>query len=193
MKQHVNLMSNSAKVQTMVRTRIRQWAVAYACTVAVLAPLLFAAWWPVYQESLEVASLEAQYEPIRKLRLATNTYKKQINQVHAKEQTTLTLAKIDTPVVTLLGVVGKAVTESKGNIIVEELNFDQGIVEQHEIATDPKPIIEIQGYGIDQEVISHLQTTLQKAFPFGKVAIEFSEPDEIHKRLMYRFSILCNL
>ena len=75
MKNQVNLMSRGARVKSIVRTRLYQWAIAYACIVILLVPLLLMAWWPVHQESQKVDSLSAQCEPIRELKKSSRSFR----------------------------------------------------------------------------------------------------------------------
>jgi len=192
MKRHLNLMSSSAQVRSIVRIRVFQWSLTGACLIILLAPLLFAAWWPVHQESRSVASLEAQFEPIRELKIASRSFKEKLEQINAKEHATLTLAKINTPVVTLLGVVGKAVTDNPEGIVLEEIRFDQE-TRLSEAAAGAKPTLGIEGYGLDNSAIEQLTDSLQAALPFGKVTLKLIGSEELYQQQIHRFSIRCSL
>jgi hypothetical protein len=193
MKRHVNLMSGQARVRSIVKTRVWQWSLAFACVVTVFAPLLFAAWWPVHQKSQNIAVLEAQYEPIRQQKISNRAFQEQIEQIHAKEHTALALAKIDTPVVTLLGLVGKAVAGAHKSVVLERVKFSQDTTLQNTNASSPKPSIDLAGLGLDDNAVNLFVSSLQAAFPFGKVELKFSEYEEIHQQRMQRFVIHCSL
>jgi len=193
MKRHLNLMSDSAQIRSVVRTRVFQWTLTCACFVVLLIPLLFAAWWPVHQESKSVASLEAQFAPIRELKIASRSFKEKIERVHAKEHATLTLAKIDTPVVTLLGIVSQAVANNPKGLVLEEIHFDQETRLSEAAATGAKPTLGIEGYGLDNSAIEQLSNSLQAALPFGKVTLKLAGSEVLYQQQVHRFSIHCSL
>ncbi len=192
MKRHVNLMSSGARVRTMVRTRILQWSLTLALATTLLTPLLFAAWWPVQQATKQVTVLEAQYEPIRQLKAASRSSQKQIEDLLAKEQTSLALAKIDTPVVALLGLVGKVVSETQQQVVVEKIDFSQNTTLHNAATTNTAPSLKIDGYALDDNAINQFTSSLQTAFHFGKVELKFSAPEEIRALQLHRFTILCS-
>jgi Tfp pilus assembly protein PilN len=193
MKRHVNLMSSSARVRTIVRTRIRQWSLACICVVTVFAPLLLYSWWPVYQKGQNIAVLEAQYEPIRQQKISNRAFQEQIEQIHANEHIALALAKIDTPVVTLLGLVGKAVSGAHESVVLERVKFSQDTMLQNANASNTEPAIDLAGFGLDDNAVNLFASSLQAAFPFGKVELQLSEYEEIHQQRMQRFVIHCSL
>jgi len=120
---------------------------------------------------------------------ANKEYQKSIERVRAQEKTALALAKIDTPVVTLLGIVGQAVANNQGNVALENLDFRQSAAVLSSQPTDEQTSIEIAGKGIDENSVNQLATDLRSALHFAEVQIQSSEPERIHEQQIQKFSI----
>jgi len=189
MKRHLNLMSSQSRVHACIRTRIRQWAKALALVSALLVPTWFLFWWPVLQQGQHVATLDAKFEPLRQMNRASKRFQKNIERVRAQEKTALALAEIDTPVVTLLGMIGKAVADSQGNVVVDNLDFHQAAAVLSSEETEEQISIELEGKGIDEFSVSRLASDLQSALPFADVQISSSKPERIHQQQMQIFTI----
>ena len=192
MKRHLNLMPNRARIRACVRTRVRQWSAVLAVVLVLLIPLTLVGWWPVYQEGQQVKTLEAQYEPIRQLRDASRTFEKRIELVRRQEKIALSLAQIDTPVVTLLGLVGKSVSESNGRVYVEKLVFHQDSSVLFETGNERMATVDIGGRGLDREAVNQLTASLHAALPFATVQLKSSQDDNINVQQMQKFTIECS-
>ncbi|MCA9230678.1 MAG: hypothetical protein KDA57_08500 [Planctomycetales bacterium] len=192
MKRQLNLMSPHARLRVCVRKRIRQWSLVLAALTLLLAPAWFALWWPVHQASQQVATLESRYNPLRQMNKASAEFKRRIEQIQLREKTAIALAKIDTPVVTLIGMVGKAVEESRGRAYVEELNFRQSASVLSEQESANLAAIEIGGRAIDEDAVDHLAKALKTALPFAKVQIKSSQPEKINEQPLQQFSMECS-
>lgn len=189
MKRHLNLMSSSACVRECIRTRIRQWVRALVAVAVLLVPTWFLFWWPVHQEGQHVANLNAKFEPFRQMNRATKGFQRNIERVGAQEKTALALAKIDTPVVTLLGVLAKAVADNQGDVTLEDLEFHQPASVLSERKTEELTSIEIEGRGIDENSVRRFASDLRAALPFTDVQILSSKTERIDKQKTQKFSL----
>jgi len=189
MKRHLNLMSSQSRVHACIRIRIRQWARALAIVSALLVPTWFLFWWPVHQEGQHVATLDAKFEPLRQMNRASKGFQQNIERIRAQETTALALAKIDTPVVTLLGMVSKAVANTQGNVVLENLDFHQSATVLSQEETEERISVELQGRARDEFSIDQLANDLRSALPFADLQISSSKPERIHQQQMQIFTI----
>ncbi len=187
MKRHLNLMSNRSRVQTCARKRLRQWTVVLTVLGFLFIPTWFAIWLPVHQQGEEVAALEARYEPFRQMNKASKEFKKRIELVQAQEKISLALAKIDTPVVTLLGIVGKTVAESQGQVYLEKLEFQQSASLLSEQESETSRAISVAGRGISKKSVIRLRKNLKTALPFADVKLRTSKPEFINQQQIEKF------
>jgi len=195
MKRHLNLMSSRARVRSCVRTRLRQWTITLLTVTVLLVPIWFLLWWPVHQKGQQVAALDAKFEPLRQMNQTSKRFQKDIERVRAQEKTSLALAKVDTPVVTLLGMVSKAIADNQGRVVIEQLDFRQSaaVLSEHTPAegANSQTSIHVEGLGIDEKAISQLVRTMKSTLPFADVQIQPSKPKRIYQQEMQTFFIQC--
>lgn len=187
MKRHLNLMSNRSRVQTCARKRLRQWIVVLTVLGFLLVPTWFAIWLPVHQQGEQVAALEARYEPFRQMNKASKEFKKRIELVQAQEKISLALAKIDTPVVTLLGIVGKTVAESQRQVYLEKIEFQQSALLLSKQESETTRSISVAGRGISKKSVIRLRKNLKAALPFADVKLRTSKPEFINQQQIEKF------
>jgi len=196
MKRHLNLMSNRSSARESIRKRFRQWTIVLALVNALLVPTWFLLWWPVHQESQRVVALNAKFEPSRQMNRASKRFQSDIERVRAQEKTALSLAKIDTPVVTLLGMVSKTVADSHGTVVIENMDFHQraAVLSEHESerGIDSQTFLEVVGRGMDEKSVKQLANHLRTALPSANVEIKSSKPDLIHQQQTQKFTIQCS-
>ena len=193
MKQHLNLMSNCALTCSNVQVRLRQWTLALAVVVAAITPMLLVAWWPVYQETQQVRLLEAKYEPTRQLRKDIRLLQEQIERIRTREKITLSLAHVDTPIVTILGLIGRSIRESGDRIAVEQLEFFQDLQQLTHAADQDSASVDISGRGLGKMPVSQLAASLQSAMPFAAVKLQTHREEKIGDQPTQPFSIECSL
>ncbi len=195
MKRHLNLMSRRSRVRISIRTRLRQWTTVLAALAALLAPTWFVFWWPVHQQGQHTAALDVKLEPYRQMNQASKGFQNNIARVRAQEKTALALAQIDTPVVTLLGMISKAIANHQGRVVIENLEFHQSAAVLSEHApkheANVQISIDIEGLGIDADSVNRLANEFRSALPFADVQIKSSEPQHINQQPMQLFFIQC--
>jgi len=195
MKRYLNLMSSRSSVRSCVRTRLRQWTIVLATVTALLLPTWCLLWRPVHQKGQQVAALDVKFEPLRQMNQASKRFRKNIERVRAQEKTSLALAKIDTPVVTLLGMISKAIADNQGRVVIEKLEFHQSaaVLSQHEPAegNNSQTSINVEGLGIDEKAISQLVRSVKSSLPFANIQNEPSKQRRIYHQEMQTFLIQC--
>ena len=192
MKRHLNLMSDRSRIRTCTRKRIRQWTLVLMTLCILLVPTWFAIWLPVYQQNQHVAALETRYEPFRQMSKASKEFKKRIELVQAQEKISLALAKIDTPVVTLLGLVGKTVAESQGQVYLEKLEFQQSAAAISDEENDTTTSILVAGRGANKKSVLRLNKNLKTALPFADIKLRSSKPEFINQKQIEKFLLQCS-
>ncbi len=187
MNDHVNLMSRQARIREIRRTRLRQWAKISGVVAVLLVPPSLLAWWPVYQQRQRLAALESQYEPVREMIAVTKSYRHRIEQIQQEQRLALALAK-QTPVVTLLGLIGKAVARSQGQVYVQHVAFRQ--------AADPWPdaregtgVVIVEGLAIRDHSVTELTAELRSVVPFTEVELDCAETVTVQNEPRQSFTI----
>ncbi|MCG8450840.1 MAG: hypothetical protein MI725_14830 [Pirellulales bacterium] len=186
MKNHLNLMSEQARIRECLRNRWRQWKCFWAVTLAVLGVVGVVTWWPAYRESRHRASLEEQYEPVRLMKAENQSLKQQIQQLRDQEKFVLELSD-GFPLVTLLGIVGQTVDKSQGQVFVEELAFEAG----DSAGDEPMASLSLVGLGVNRSAVTRLTDSLQTAIPFASVQLQSQSPTQVNQQSMHKFSIQC--
>jgi hypothetical protein len=123
-KRYINLMSSGARFRTAARVRLRRWALALAVMVTVLAPLSIIRWDESRKTRNEHEAMEAGYEPIRRLIQLNRDLRTQAAALVGNERLALELSRRH-PATTLLGLVGAAAAESRGELFIEHLTLTQ--------------------------------------------------------------------
>jgi len=195
MKRHLNLMSSRSRVRSCVRTRLRQWTIVLATVTALLLPTWCLLWWPIHQKGQQVATLDAKFEPLRQMNQDSKRFQRNIERVRAQEKTSLALAKIDTPVVTLLGMVSKAIADNQGRVVIEKLEFHQSaaVLSQQKSTqgSNSQTALHVEGLGIDEKAISRLVRSVKSTLPFANIQSKPSKPRHIRHQDMQTFLIQC--
>ncbi len=119
---HVNLMTERAKF-TAAASRIGEtWAAAIGVLLLLMLPL--GAWlWQRHGAVIrQHDSLEARYEPIRRMAGANRSVSAQAAELVKREHATLTLSRRQ-PVTALLGAVADAIAETEGAVFVDGIHY----------------------------------------------------------------------
>ena len=95
--------------------------------------------------------------------------------------------------VTVVGLVGKAVANSRENIVLNKVDFQQDTTLQDPETANSEPQIQLQGIAANDEAIEKFTQSLQTAFPFGNIVLKSSEQKEFNSKTIYEFSIQCSL
>jgi hypothetical protein len=122
MTTHVNLMTERAKF-TAAASRIGEtWAAAIGVLLLLMLPLGGWLWQRHGVVIRQHDSLEARYEPIRRMAGANRSVSAQAAELVNREQLPLTLSRRQ-PVTALLGAVADAVAETEGAVFVDGIHY----------------------------------------------------------------------
>jgi hypothetical protein len=190
MSSHINLMTNRARVQECSRTRVRQWSRILAVVVGLLVLHASITWLPVHVNSRQRALLETQYGPLRQMKTTNKKLAAQIASTLDQSQLELALSR-QTPVLTMVGLVSKAVSESSGTIYLEQIAYTRD-GESDETTEGALTLLELKGVCADPVAVEQLAQSLRTAFPFAEVKLEPFESIELNAHLLNSFQIECS-
>ena len=190
MTKHLNLMSEQARVRECVQTRLRQWSRLALALLALFGLALLLTWWPTHRESQHRARMEAQYEPIRLMKAGNKSLQNQIAQLREEEQFLLGLSD-NFPTVNLLGLVGQAISTSRGETFLDGLTFHLENTTMFP-QNDSAATLTLDGLGTDRDVIGRLTTSLQQTIPFASIQLESINATEVNEQSMHNFTIECS-
>jgi hypothetical protein len=186
MSSHINLMTPRAQLRECSRTRLRQWSRILMLAICLLMLHALVSWWPIHVRSSQRAALEAQYEPVRQVKLENNLLEQRIDDTRTDDQLELTLAR-QTPVVTLVGLVSRAVGQSQGKVFLDKLAYTQS--DPNHPAHANASVVELEGIGADPVAIGEFADRLKTSLDFADVQVGTVEAVEINKHRMQTFKI----
>jgi hypothetical protein len=162
----VNLMTERAQHRAAADRIVRAWGRAAGAVVLVMFALAAWQWHKCRQVTLAHESLEASYDPIRRLAGANRTLGVQAAQFVTRERIPLELAR-HRPAAALLARFADAVAASGGAVFVERLTLSRDPA----VAGAPS-----------------LPATAPRAIPAGRLTLELSsvvsyDPSELVKQL----------
>jgi hypothetical protein len=151
---YVNLMSPPARFRSLAQRLTRAWAIAIGLMIAALTALGAWTWQQRAAATLELESLDAQYDPIRRMAGAHRRLNVDAVALIDREHVTLELA-CRQPAAALLGVVSNAVASSGGEVFVEHFNLTRNGILSSKQPTDEHVVLDgvsRPGYDINQFV-----------------------------------------
>jgi hypothetical protein len=190
MSTHINLMTNRARVQECSRTRVRQWSRILAAVVGLLVLHASITWWPVHINSRQRALMETQYAPLRQMKATNKKLGSIIASTLDQSQLELALSR-QTPVLTLVGLVSKAVSESSGTIYLEQIAYSRD-GESDETTEGVLTLLELEGVCADPAAVEQLAQSLRTALPFAEVKLEPIKSIELNEHPLNAFQIECS-
>lgn len=190
MNNHINLMSPRARLRECTRTRLWQWSRILAMTLGLLALHAAITWWPVHVRDLQRAALEAQYEPLRQMKMDNKALARKIASTIDESKLELALSK-QTPMATLVGLVGRAVADTHSKVFLEQIVYSapendgaSGAVESH---------VSLEGIGVDPVAVSQFADSLRSSMKFANVEVGTVEAIEVNQHPMHTFQIEISL
>ena len=190
MSTYVNLMSNSARVRQCYRDRFRLWSRLLVSTLAMLSIHFLVNWWPLHAQNLNLQVLESHYVPLKEQKTDISRLTRKIANVRNDSQLELAISH-DTPVLSLLGLVGEAVSNSQGKVFLENIDYVQaGAYGKRSSETEK---LALSGLATDPWAVETLAEQLRAVVPLAEIQILKSEPIEINRHPMQLFQIECKL
>lgn len=193
MKRSLNLMSERARKRKLVRSSLRIWSRVVMLVLIVLAVSGLMQWNNCHQEEINRESAEADYQPIRQLKIENGRLKKQIAAILEGERIPLELAKHQ-PLLSLIGLATRGVAEQRGKLFLTHL----------EIERDPLPNLPskqtsrqsnltfvLDGITANSAAVTQLADLLRTSGPFAEVeqSTKKSTPDKTNLR--QDFTVQC--
>jgi len=186
MKTSVNLMTDQARRDQLLRDARHFWGRVLLLTGGVLVLVGSVEWWQGRTTSARLRALEARYEPVQALQNDCARMEKQIQSMRSAQQ--LTLRLVDTrPTVTLLGALSAAAAATDGQVYVRQLELAQprGDGEQR--------IAAVSGIGIDNAAIATFTDALRTSRLFTDVMLSSSDRNQVEEANARSFRIECKL
>lgn len=186
----INLMSPQARRHSCVRTRLRQWASVLFIVAGVLGLFTLERYF-AYRSSLRrQLALEADYDPIKELKIANKLLIKQIEAIKNEEQFVLALSDRE-PILTLLGLIGKSVADADERVFLQKIevsNLGLGVGSPAE----KKTMLDLTGVANSGPEVKHFAELLQGLVSFGSVDVVSSVERRIKKQVMQDFILQGN-
>jgi cell division protein FtsB len=186
MNKHINLMSPRAQVRECTRVRLWQWSRILAASAGLLALHGAITWWPVHVRSLQRAALEAQYEPLRQMKMDNKALAREIAGTLDESKLELALSK-QTPMATLVGLVGRAVAGTHDKVFLDKITFSEAETDGGTGAAPSR--VSLEGIGVDPVAVSQFADLLESSLSFAKVKVGTVEAIEVNQHPMHTFQI----
>jgi Fimbrial assembly protein (PilN) len=186
----INLMSLHARRRECSRTRIRQWSTAVGALCGVLALLSLERYVAYRTISERQFALQNKYDPIAELKTANQILAKQIAAIRGEEQFVLALSERE-PTITILGLLGKAVSEADQRIFLQKLElFNQSLEVGSPVAK--KIVLDMAGIANSGSAVNQFADKLRQSLSFGKVEITSAKEYQVKQQTMHDFSLQMN-
>jgi Tfp pilus assembly protein PilN len=192
MKTHLNLLPWSCRQNQMVRLRAVQWA-AVCGVVSILTVTVFGLRMTRHQAAAaEVGWLQEQNAPLERVRGAIGDLRTRLANLRAQETT---LARLETPrpALTLLGLVGRSVSQCDGLVRVEQLSLRS--VEEDDksggIRAANTTTVTIKGLALDNLAASRFVVALRNSRSFDRVELKASIEEATSQRKACSYLVEC--
>jgi hypothetical protein len=189
MKQSLNLMSERSRKREQVRFCLRFWSRACAAVLLIIALVGFSHWRTLRQQQQQQASAEAEYEPIRQLKLESERLSKQIASFESAERIPLALAN-HRPLLSLIGMATQTVAEHDGAIYLRQLEIAREPISL-ESNHQPRLQFNLNGHANEGSAVTQLADTLRKVGPFAEVELTSNRHTQAGAQAEQYFSIQC--
>ena len=189
MKQSLNLMSKRARKRELMHRCMRLWARVLIGVVAGLAMCGIAEWRACEVERARYAAIDAEYEPIRQLKIENGRLQKKINALHETERIPLELAQ-SKPLLGLIGMASATVAQHNGKVYLKRIE-----IEREPVALQAKlnPLLQfaMEGVAVDSSAVTRLADTFRDEGPFEAVELNNMRSTLIGKQEQQTFHIQC--
>ena len=190
MSTYVNLMSHRARLRQSFQDRMKLWLRALVIVVSAVGIHALVTWWPLYAQRLDLEALEQHYQPLQEKKFAIGKLMKRIATTEEHFGLEIAISE-DTPVLTLIGLLGESVSESQGQVFLENIDYQlKGSILNP--AESSEQVI-ITGIGADPWAVQALTESLRTALPSSLIEVRESETIEINRKQMQSFRIDCLL
>ncbi|NOZ41149.1 MAG: hypothetical protein GXP24_13120 [Planctomycetes bacterium] len=193
MKRSLNLMSERAQKRGLRRGCLRLWTRIFSGVLFMLAVGGFTQWRLCHLEQVKQAAAEAEYEPIRQLKLENRRLRKQIAMLQKTERIPLELAKHQ-PLLGLVGLATQAVTKQDGKVYLQQIEIErEPLARETANSSHGQPTLSfaLVGISIDGSAVTRLTDSLRELGPFVEVELITNHTSHVGKQVRQAFSIQC--
>jgi hypothetical protein len=187
MKNSLNLMSERARKRELLHRCLRLWSRTLGGVVAVLAVYAIVEWRACQVEQSRYAAVDAEYEPIRQLKIENGRLQKEINALRKAERIPLELAK-PRPLFGLIGLATSAVSQQRGMVYLKQLEIEREPLNLRP-QTSPMLRFAIGGVSVDSSAVTRLADSLRDAGPFANVDLNNMRSELVGKQEQQTFNI----
>jgi cell division protein FtsB len=183
----INLMSLRARRQECWRMRLRQWTKALLVLTGFLVAVTavqYAAYLGTYAEQ---QVLEAKYEPVNELKNANKLLTRQIAAIRGEEQFVLALSERE-PTLTLLGLLGDKVLDSKERVFVQKIEL-RNLVSAGGVQEPAQTSLDVAGLANSSTAVTQFADALKSELPFGKIDITSTKEVRMKQQTMNDFNL----
>ena len=189
MKHSLNLMSEPARKRELLHRCVRLWLRLLAGVVTVLVLCGISEWRACQIEQSRYAAVDAEYEPIRQLKIENGRLQKEINALREAERIPLELAK-SRPLLGLLGLATSAVTQQNGRVYLKQLEIERDPLDLNP-KVNPMLRFAIEGVSVDTSAVTRLANSLREDGPFANVELHNMRSTLVGKQEQQTFNIEC--
>ncbi|MGI9427244.1 MAG: PilN domain-containing protein [Bythopirellula sp.] len=189
MKQSLNLISERARKRELLHRCLRLWSRVLAGSVTVLVLYGVSEWRACQVEQSRYAAVDAEYEPIRQLKIENGRLQKEINALREADRIPLELAK-SRPLLGLLGLATSAVTQQHGKVYLKQLEIERDPLDLSS-TTNPMLRFAIEGVSVDSSAVTRLADGLRDDGPFANVELNNMRSTLVGKQEQQTFNIQC--
>lgn len=187
MKQALNLMSERARKRELLYRSVRLWSRVLGCVLIALTACGVAQWRACQLEKSRFAAVDAEYEPIRQLKIENGRLQKEINALREAERIPLELAK-PRPLLGLLGLTTSTVTQQGGKVYLKQIEIERDPLNMQDVA-EPMLSFVIEGVSVDSSAVTRLADSLRDVGPFGNVDLSNMKSTLVGKQEQQTFTI----
>lgn len=189
MRSTINLMSPRSHKRRKIRRCVRLWSRLLAAVVGLVIAVGLWQWRTYSQVQVRRESAEAEYEPVRKLKIENVRLRKQIAELEQVETIPLKLAE-QQPLLGIVGLANQAVSEQGGSLYLTQLE-----IERPPLTLDAEQSSElsvaIYGVSLDNASAQQLSDWLRTTMLFSDVEIQTNEKLATGQLPRRAFSIQC--
>jgi hypothetical protein len=197
---YINLLSYEHQRRQVIRTRVRQWMLAWLA----IMPLLITAgcWqWVRYRDSTrQLVDIQHKYAPLEQLNQENELLTTRLAELRQREQLVLDLDD-QLSVVELLGHVSQAAAVSGGAVSVRHFTVAHGPSSETRNSTSTsraapvnalsRGILTLQGIGVDNASVAQFVSQLRASEAFLQVHLSSAAPVKVSGREARNYQLQC--
>ncbi|MEM8945439.1 MAG: hypothetical protein AAGD11_09660 [Planctomycetota bacterium] len=189
MKTSLNLVSERSRKRNEVRRCLRVWSRVLAVVALIATIIGIGQWYVCSQKQSKQASAEAEYEPVRQLKIENVRLRKEISNLQRAEIIPLKLAKHQ-PLLGLVGLTTKAVNSQQQRVFLKRLEIDREPM-QLDPSAQATLTVGLRGIANDASAAQQLADYLRKLGPFESVDLTTRDLPSVGQQQQFAFSIQC--